>query len=162
MSACGTYRYELTRTLRPGRSGVTGSCVFIMLNPSTADADTDDPTIRRCIGFAAELGHAHLVVVNLFAYRATEPRELGRVAAPCGRRNGESLRRWIRPEHTVIAAWGAFARAIPRAARVQGWAREAGVELQCLRCNADGSPGHPLYLPKSSRLRRWSAGFGTP
>jgi len=80
LSDCGTYRYSLTRRWSPGP--LLG---WVMLNPSRADALVDDPTIRRCVGFARRWGFAGIVVRNLYALRATDPRELSRHPAPVGR-----------------------------------------------------------------------------
>src|SRR4051812_49823510 len=85
ISACGAYRYVLTRQVGGGVRRAT----FIMLNPSTADASNDDPTIRRCIGFAQRWGCGQLAVLNLFAYRATDPADLKRASEPVGPENRE-------------------------------------------------------------------------
>jgi len=87
LSPCGQYRYVLWRDTGTGE----GSVVFIMLNPSTADATTDDPTIRRCLGFARHWGYRTLVVVNLFALRATNPRMLLTHTQRIGRLNDDWL-----------------------------------------------------------------------
>ena len=88
ISDCGKYRYRLTRKWGYGRP-----CGFIMLNPSTADALHDDPTIRRCVGFAKAWGCGALIVVNLFAVRATSPREMMRADDPVGPENKEHVQR---------------------------------------------------------------------
>jgi len=104
-SPCGCYRYWLTRTWDESRSAVC----WLMLNPSTADATRDDPTIRRCIGIARRWGHGGIVAVNLFALRATDPAELVRAVDPVGPENDAAVR-----SHTaglrVIAAWGSKGR----------------------------------------------------
>src|SRR5437868_5145783 len=103
ISQCGRYRYVLTR------QGGTGerSAAFILLNPSTADATTDDPTIRRCIGFSRLWGCGRIAVLNLFAFRATQPGDLKRVADPVGPENktwfGRSLDDIDGP---VVCGWG--------------------------------------------------------
>src|SRR6185369_17379869 len=83
ISKCGKYRYSLRREWIGG----AGTVCFIMLNPSTADASVDDPTIRRCIGFAQRWGYQILEVVNLYAYRATRPRDMFAAADPVGPEN---------------------------------------------------------------------------
>src|SRR5262245_40859152 len=88
-SSCGTYRYVLRREIGPGDTTAT----FIMLNPSTADAARDHPTIRRCIGFARRWGCGQLVCLNLFAFRATDPARLKCAADPVGPRNEDWFRR---------------------------------------------------------------------
>ena len=79
LSPCNQYRYLLSRTLQQG----TGTCTFVMLNPSTADGLKDDPTIRRCLGFASDWGFRHMQVVNLFAWRATYPKDMLKQLDPC-------------------------------------------------------------------------------
>lgn len=125
-----------------------------MLNPSTADARTDDPTIRRCMDFARRWGYAQLRVVNLFALRATDPRALGRVR-PAGRavgpRNDTVLRREVRKADTVVAAWGAHGTLHDRAARVRALLPEA--RWLCLGTTKAGQPRHPLRLHRETALR---------
>jgi hypothetical protein len=146
-SDCGRYRYELTRRWSDGPLAL-----WIMLNPSTADAEQDDPTIRRCIGFSRREGCGGLVVVNLFAYRATRPDRLLTVADPIGwPENTFTIRRWIEADEVGlrVAGWGAWwhaQRVRPARLHVEGWAREAGRELGCLGRTVDGSPRHPLYV----------------
>ncbi len=131
-----------------------------MLNPSTADAELDDPTIRRCIGFAKALGCGGLHVVNLYAFRATKPADLWRAADPVGTENDlvlcETFAASAREDRPVIAAWGANATA-PRAEFVTTAARAAGLPLLALGVTKDGSPRHPLYLPSASRAEPWPA-----
>ena len=87
ISECGLYRYSLTRVW----DDVLPMCIFVMLNPSTADADIDDPTIRRCINFAKREGCGSLMVVNLFAYRATSPADMKAAVDPIGSGNPTTL-----------------------------------------------------------------------
>ena len=107
ISSCQRYRYTLTRTVGCAAKVVT----FIMLNPSTADAREDDPTIRRCKGFARSLAAGKLIVVNLFAFRATKPKVLLAEKEPVGPENNDHIRCAAEEAHNsggmVIAAWGA-------------------------------------------------------
>lgn len=144
MSPCEQYRYILTR-----RWGVGRSAVFVMLNPSTADAATDDPTIRRCVSFARREGCSGITVVNLYAFRATGPADMLKAGDPVGPANDVYLVGAINGAadsgSPVIAAWGANGNAI-RARVVVNMAWEAGVELMCLGVTKGGSPRHPLYV----------------
>jgi hypothetical protein len=146
ISACGTYRYWLSRWWGDGFRVAT----FVMLNPSTADAHADDPTIRRCIGFAKRLGANALRVVNLYALRSPDPDDIFEDPDPVGPRNdntiyAERLSDW------VIAAWGAHSAATPgRVARVRELL--AGREVHCLGRTKSGAPRHPLYLPADAPL----------
>jgi len=150
ISPCGSYRYELTRRWREGGQ-LAG---WIMLNPSTADANVDDATIRRCIAFSAAWGCAGMVVRNLFAFRSTDPRGLETVADPVGHRNDEHLKRCRRDKVTIVA-WGRQGgeRAAERARLVLATLTEAGVEPMCLGLTKDGSPRHPVRLPAATLPR---------
>lgn len=152
ISADGRYRYMLTR-----RWDVFGPTVaWVMLNPSTADAEVDDPTIRRCMGFARDWGYGGIRVVNLYAFRATNPADLWKADDPVGPDNNINLRRVFREQllnkAPVMAAWGAFAKQD----RVDEVLKMAGSErLQCLDVTQSGAPRHPLYLPKNSNRSHW-------
>lgn len=149
ISECGKYRYVLRRSL--------GSIfrwykpfLFVMLNPSTADASEDDPTIRRCIDFAKREGYTHLNVVNLFALRSTDPKELRYHDDPVGPENDRYIEEEIR-QHSygaVCAAWGAHAFAKERAE----WFLSNYAPVFCLGQTQDGMPKHPLYLRKDTPL----------
>jgi hypothetical protein len=142
--ATGRYRYGLVRTWARGRR-----VAFVMLNPSTADAARDDPTIRRCVGFARAWGFGSLEVVNLFALRTPQPRDLVGAADPVGPENGRHVARALGRADLVVAAWGGAALA--RASDPLG--RYAGVAtLRCLGRTRSGAPRHPLYLRASTRL----------
>lgn len=140
ISPCGQYRYRLDR-----RWGDGPTLGFIMLNPSTADAEIDDATIRRCMGFARREGCGGIQVVNLFAYRATDPAHLLTVADPIGPENDLYVRSLKGP---VVAAWGAH----PMARK--GF---FGRHLLCLGKTKDGYPRHPLYVHRDAPLIDYSA-----
>lgn len=140
----GLYRYSLTRTWDRHRDRIT----FIMLNPSTADADKDDPSVRRCIGYARAWGYGGLIVKNLYALRSTYPEALWEAKDPVGPDNDDALAVALQWAPRIIAAWGGNARAD----RVQAFWHMARHRLEwgtveALRLNKDGSPAHPLYLP---------------
>ncbi len=141
LSDNGQYRYRLTRRWAEGEQ-----VTFVMLNPSTADAHKDDPTLRRCIGFARSWGYAALSVVNLYAFRATNPEDLWRTSDPVGDDNDIYLRAAGQSGDLLVAAWGANAKP-ERAAEVialPGFER-----IHYLRLTRSGQPSHPLYLPKN-------------
>lgn len=154
----GPYRYDLTRTWGPGpRLG------WVMLNPSTADAAVDDPTIRRCIGYAKAWGFSGIAVRNLFAYRATRPAELAAAADPVGPDGDRWLTRWG-TVRLVVAAWGtgrypALHGRAAAAARLL--AAVDGIDVVGLRTGHDGNPVHPLYQPADLRPAAWPPG-GAP
>lgn len=149
ISEDGSYRYLLGRRWTEGPE-----CVFIMLNPSTADGTEDDPTIRRCISIAKKFGCGSLLVGNLYAFRATAPADLWKAAEPTGGdRNTQALAELLNRGTVVISAWGAHARQtrvdevfrLPRADR-----------LMALGFTESGAPRHPLYVQADAELQRWS------
>lgn len=125
---------------------------FVMLNPSTADADKDDPTIRRCIGFAKRDGFSGLRVVNLFAFRATQPTDMQAADDPIGPENEARLIELFSAGGTFVAAWGGGGQFRGRAYDVRRLAGLLGVEMQCLGTTKDGYPRHPLYVKADQPL----------
>lgn len=146
-SADGQHRYYLSRRWEAdGRA-----CVFIMLNPSTADAENDDPTIRRCINFAKREGCNELIVVNLFSYRATDPKEMKQSPAPEGGvANDEVIAGFVQQADLVVAAWGTHGKFRGRAGKVLWMLRETAI--YALGITRDGSPQHPLYIKGDAPL----------
>jgi len=153
LSTCGLYRYELTRRV-PQVLRWIRPWLFIMLNPSTADALKDDPTIRRCIGFVERNGGTHLTVVNLFAFRSPSPRDLLTAADPVGPGNDWVIQDMVQRHQlgVIVVAWGAFQKA---RTRVQQVAPLLQGRAQCLGVNKDGSPKHPLYIENEQALIPW-------
>ena len=150
------YRYLLTRIWDPSIPPV----VFLMLNPSTADALEDDATIRRLSGpkgFARTLGGGGLIVVNLFALRSTDPRVLRDHPDPVGPLNDAFIRQATAGAHTVVAAWGAGGGQHGRGARVTQALTARYTALHCLGVTAAGQPRHPLYLPGDAALKPYGA-----
>jgi hypothetical protein len=140
-SADGQYRYLLTRRWAIG--GTT--CTWIMLNPSTATASADDPTIRRCVGYSRRWGHSAMNVLNLFAHRATDPRALTGAESPVGPLNDKFIVETCQPGWETVAAWGVHGRLNGRGTRVAEMLTWLGVDLTCLEITAGGYPKHPLY-----------------
>lgn len=140
-SPCRTYRYALWREWIGG----DGYVMFVGLNPSTADETQDDPTIRRCIAFAKAWGYAGLCMTNLFAFRATDPKDMRAAAEPIGPANDEHLRTLADGAGVIVAAWGANGTHLGRDVAV----RKMLPALHCLALTKGGHPGHPLYLRKT-------------
>lgn len=151
LSECGMYRYSLSRYWGPKRG-----LVFVMLNPSTADASTDDPTIRRCMGFARREGNDGILVLNLYAYRATDPKALLSCTDAVGPENdgylSMALTEQARRGTPVVAAWGANARP-DRVGQVLSLV--PGVDWRCLGTTKQGAPKHPLYVRGDQPLVRY-------
>lgn len=143
-SPCKKYRYLLGRVIGTG----TGVVTFIMLNPSTADAFKDDPTIRRCKGYARSWGYRILQVVNLFAWRTTNPKELYNCDDPIGADNDECIIKTCKGSDMVVAAWGAHGTFLNRDSRVLEMLLDVHVDVHKLKTTKMGHPAHPLYLKK--------------
>lgn len=153
MSSDGVYRYELRRTWDVGLPPLW----WIMLNPSTADALTDDPTIGRCRALAKREHAGGIIVVNLFALRATDPAELRRHPDPVG---PDADRFYPGHDVRVVAAWGAHGSLHGRDRHVTRLLTERGVRLRCLGTTKTGAPRHPLYVPGDSPLEPWRMSGG--
>jgi len=166
VSADGRFRYLLTRAwtnpAEPGLFDGPGEIrrmLFVMVNPSTADGDVDDPTIRRCKGYAKCEGFNRLEVVNLFAYRATNPDDLLKVDDPVGVENEMYVRHAIEDADMVVCAWGAaYARLHARLFRVEQrlpiemMVRSTGKTPYCLGFTKGGDPRHPLMTKLDALL----------
>lgn len=145
-SPCRTWRYALWREWDTQLSPM----VVIGLNPSTADETQDDPTIRRCIGFAKSWGFGSLYMLNLYAFRATKPLDMVQSDDPVGPDSDAAFLRYCAKADLVLAAWGALT--VRWRPRVQWQQRIAHVrdlldqDLHCLGMTSDGSPRHPLYV----------------
>ena len=140
-SECGRYRYRLDRQWLIG----SGRCAFFMLNPSTADDEKDDPTVRRCIRYATDWGYAGLIVLNVFGFRATDPMELRRAADPFGPDNEAVCRAAFALVDRVVVAWGNIGAYRFQHLAALAWIREAGLTPYCLGVTESGQPRHPLY-----------------
>ena len=140
------YRYSLYRQFDSGE----GILTMIMLNPSTADAQYNDPTITRCIRFAHGNGFKQLTVVNLFAFRATAPLALKRAGNPVGRENNTFIEQAAIASALTLVAWGNHGQFRSRDAEVLELLKS--YTLHCLGTNKGGSPKHPLYVPANQKL----------
>lgn len=154
LSDCKSYRYRLERRWDMERPRVA----FVMLNPSTADANLDDPTIRRCIGFAKAWGFGGLIVGNLFALRSTDPKALYSHSEPIGPDNDRHLLTIADDVDQIICAWGTNGALHGRGKAVVRMLR--GRNMLALKVTSDGSPGHPLYLPAAAQRQTYHVGEG--
>ena len=154
LSDCGRFRYRLARNW--SESADEPVLLFVMLNPSTADAEINDPTIKRCMSFARAEGFGGIEVVNLFAYRATKPAVLRSAGWQVGPKNDHHITQAASTASGVCVAWGAHAGHPVATARVQQvmpmlWSIRG--ELLCLHITASGHPSHPLFLTSACSLR---------
>lgn len=150
------YRYALSRALE----GNAGKIVFVGLNPSIADEERDDHTIRRCLRFSNDSNHSELVMINLFALISTQPGALASAADPIGPQNDEAILEAITGASRVVVAWGAqpaLRSFLPRrVATVLGFIDESGLVPMCLGTTEDGSPRHPSRLANATKFQPWS------
>lgn len=136
------FRYRLWR-----RWDEAALVVFLMLNPSIADEFILDQTLKKCRSYARRWGFGGFEIVNLFAYRSTDPDILPHVADPIGPENDRWIRQVCTPDRRVIAAWGTKGTHGGRDAAVRTMLEAVGVRLHVLRLTKGGHPEHPLYLP---------------
>lgn len=157
LSECGRYRYLLERDLGVG----TGEVAWIMINPSTADARVDDATIRKVCGFSQRWGYRHVAVVNLYAYRATDVRELRGVRDPRGPHNARWITHIMGRASRVVAAWGRSSKFPESGADwfVRQQAKGLGIPLWCLGKCADGHPRHPLMIGYDCALEEYETKY---
>lgn len=149
-SPCRTYRYRLDRIWDETKE----YCVFIGLNPSTADETTDDPTIRRCIGFAKDWGFGALVMLNLFALRSTSPLVLYTHKTPEGpdQENDWRIYQHVATTGRIVCAWGSHGKLHGRGNNIRYLLSNEGIALRHFGLTKNGQPKHPLYLPKTAAL----------
>jgi hypothetical protein len=155
ISPCERYRYTLTR--RWGQSRAAGLTCWLLLNPSTADGEKDDQTVRRIVDFSHRWGHQALVVVNLFGLRATRPAALALAGDPIGPDNDAALLDACLTADLVVAAWGAQPLAVNRARDVLALLDQRSTTgrpfpMSCLGRTATGQPRHPSRRSRSASL----------
>ena len=142
------YRYLLTRVWDATKARLP----FCMLNPSTADEEILDPTLRRCVGFAMDLGYGGIEITNAFALRSTDPKALYAHSDPVGPMNDAAIADVARHAGVVVAGWGHHGEHLGRAAKVREIIESTGAVVLCLGRTKDGYPRHPLYLKRSTPL----------
>ena len=147
-SSCRTYRYSLSRIWDKKKKYV----LFIGLNPSTANEEAVDPTIRRCVNYAKDWGYGGFMMVNLFAYRTTLPSNLKKVKYPVGTENDKYIVTLSKKADITVAAWGNNGNLYSRDKKVLSLVPN----LMCLKVNKSGQPAHPLYLKKDLKLTKFA------
>jgi len=144
ISTCNKYRYQLWRIWNEEKPLV----LFICLNPSTGDANTDDPTLRRLMGFAYQIGCGGFYLGNLFAWRSPYPADLRYGRDPVGPENDKYLKVMANKVQTIVFAWGNDGDLHERCKQVQGMFPTA----MCFGVTKAGQPRHPLYLHQNTEL----------
>jgi hypothetical protein len=163
LSACGRWRYDLTRRWSPGPAAL-----WVGLNPSRADAVADDHTLRRIMAFSRQGGFGAVVVVNLYALRATNPAELVGHCDPVGPGNDRYLAAHASRHDVVVVAWGAT-RVFPgregqrrHQSRIDAvLAVLEGKELRCVGRTRHGQPRHPSRVGAGAALGAWTSSAAT-
>jgi len=146
------YRFRLSRVW----DNTLPRCVFLMLNPSTATEEFLDPTVTRCMKAAQRWGFGACEVVNLFAYRATDPTQLRTVEDPVGLGNDGAIRSAAVSADLFVVAWGVHGAFRARETAVVQQLMKDGVELFSLGVTKSGAPRHPLYLPSTVTPHPWT------
>ena len=153
ISDCERYRYLLRRTWDHNLP----RALYVMLNPSTADSEKDDATIRSCIRLCKALGYGSFEVINLYGFRATDPKELERADDPVGPRNDLVAEAAIHRCDMPICAWGAHPMAAKRARAMWELIRAGRPAAFCLGTTKAGAPKHPLYIKTGTALEAYRA-----
>lgn len=149
-SECKQYRYALWRKLNDEPDA---DCVWIGLNPSTADESKLDNTTRRCLDWSQRWGCNRYVMLNAYAFRATKPRDMFAADDPIGIDNDRVIRDFCATAQIIVAAWGGNADDL----RSVAVCNVVNRRLDCLGLNSDGTPKHPLYVPKATeRILFWN------
>lgn len=151
-SKCGLFRYRLTR------GDLSDPLVFIMLNPSTADANDDDRTVESCLRFVEANNKTGLIIYNLYSMRSRDPGALWESDDPVGVDNDLHLIEAAQNHKSIVCAWGVNARA-DRVKEVTGILLDKGVDLLCIGKTKSGSPQHPLFKKAKKLVEPWSLGF---
>lgn len=146
-SPCRVWRYTLWRIWEP----TAGLVSWIGLNPSTATETVNDPTVERCQRRTQQMGFGGMLMLNLFAFRATDPDDMKWAADPVGPETDQHLIRSVNRSRLVVACWGVHGTHLGRGAAVIELLRRHKVKLHCLGLTADGHPKHPLYVPYETK-----------
>jgi hypothetical protein len=160
ISDCQKYRFHLTRVWDESKPSIC----WMLLNPSTADAEKLDPTLTRCLGYSVDWGYGQMHILNIFAFRATDPKVMMAVADPVGHNilvggtpvsNDGYLTLIPGICHMTVAGWGGGGTFKGRYVEVAKLAQVRGLKFQCLGQTKTGQPRHPLYLAKNTKLENW-------
>lgn len=151
-SDCELYRYALTRTW----DDTAGKVLFVMLNPSTATEVQNDPTVERCERRARALGFGAFRVCNIFAYRATDPRDMRAQDDPNGPDNDATIMDAAKWADTIVCAWGTHGEHMGRGPEMETLLRQQALPLSHLGLSKAGHPKHPLYISYSVQPVEWT------
>lgn len=154
-SPCRQYRYTLHRIWSEKKPFV----MFVGLNPSTADERKNDPTVTRCIKFASDWGYGGMVMMNIFAYRSTNPQILYKLEDPVGDENDHYIAKIAGEAGLIVTAWGNHGAHKGRGDEVLSMLMAmdgASGKVHHLGLTGEGQPKHPLYLKAAEKPRMWT------
>jgi hypothetical protein len=155
-SPCGRYRYWLERRFDGLALGDGPAAVHILMNPSTADIDFDDPTVRGCMERGRLWGFGSVVILNAFAYRATNPKRLMEVDDPVGPDNDATIVRFLPRAGRLVVGWGELPKPLRgRGDALAGLLQRLGAHPLCFGVNKSGAPRHPLFQRRDAVLEPW-------
>lgn len=152
-SPCRKYRYCLWRIWR--NIAAPKYALWCLCNPSTADDDDLDPTLRRCQDFSQRWDFDAMCIVNAFGFRATDPADMRAADDPCGEDNDYWIARLATDASLSIAGWGTIGAHLNRPEAIRVLFNSIGKPLHCLNINADGSPQHPLFVRADVKPKPW-------
>lgn len=147
------YRYYLKREFKPNAKKFL---VFIMLNPSTANEEYNDPTVERCQNHAINKNYEGMIVLNIFAYRTTDPKKLLEIKNPIGEKNNETIIETIKKHKDIICAWGNHGKILERSEEVKKILKENRARTQAFQITKVGEPKHPLYVSYNKELQEFT------
>ena len=149
-SPCEKYRYALWRELKGGFAfDGAHEIAFVGLNPSTADESQNDPTVTRCINYARAWGYHQFVMLNAYAYRATDPTDMKAQSEPCGPLNDQVIGEFAERADCIVCAWGNNCERARHNHLIRELRLFTSSPILCLKLTKAGYPGHPLYLKNS-------------
>lgn len=156
ISPCQQWRYSLIHKINEIPEGSEPKLlVWLGLNPAVESTSKPDPTLKRIACFSKQFGYDGFVMLNLFAWRDTDPDEMMKQIDPVGRENDAVLDSWAKPGRKIVCCWGNHGGHLSRWRKVAERLKGLGAELMCLDTNKDGSPKHPLYVKGDLALRPW-------
>lgn len=155
-SPCRKWRYLLKHTWRDLLDPEERAIAWIALNPSTADENQLDPTLRRIRGYTRDMGYNTFYMLNLFAYRATDPKVMRAAEDPVGPENDYWIKKIAIESQMVVCAWGLHGKFMDRQDHVLANLRELPCDLRYMELSKDGIPKHPLYLKSELRPQRFN------
>jgi len=147
------YRYYLQRNFKKNAKNLL---VFIMLNPSTANEQYNDPTVERCQNHALNKNYDGMIILNIFAYRTTNPKQLLQTKNPIGEKNNQTIINTIKKHQNIICAWGNHGKILNRSNEIKKILKKHRKKTQAFEITKQNEPKHPLYIPYNKKLKQYT------